>query len=299
MRRRADAGHAHAKGARTSEAGARPLPPFPFDIDVSQAKLKHPKWGRPDRETFHQGPSEVRSTPCGDTRSTRHCRKGGRMERVRTTRALRAMALAGLAVVLLAAVSSARGAVEIEGLHTGLPDLDTRTTEARADRCADNSCGATGRRGQLEPVRHAVVRLQPRREPGHRHHGLHRDRSGADLARPERHTLRPRRGRQPDARPRHAARRRGRARSAPRAVVRRRARRTRRARDSRRRRLGCRWLERHVRVVLARTQRLRHERLFALTRAGVGAGGERGRRAGLGRRRRRRRSGGRLDGARR
>ena len=52
------------------------------------------------------------------------------MERVSTTRALRAIALAGLAVVLLAAVSSARGAVEIEGLHTGLPDLDTRTTEA-------------------------------------------------------------------------------------------------------------------------------------------------------------------------
>ena len=51
------------------------------------------------------------------------------MERVRTMRALRAMALAGLAVVLLAVVSTARGAVEIEGLNNALPDLDTRTTE--------------------------------------------------------------------------------------------------------------------------------------------------------------------------
>ena len=51
------------------------------------------------------------------------------MERVSTTRALRAMGLAALSIVLLAAVSTARGAVEIEGLHTGLPDLDTRTAE--------------------------------------------------------------------------------------------------------------------------------------------------------------------------
>ena len=50
------------------------------------------------------------------------------MERVITTR-LRAIGLAALSVVLLAAVSTARGAVEIEGLHTGLPDVDTRTTQ--------------------------------------------------------------------------------------------------------------------------------------------------------------------------
>ena len=62
------------------------------------------------------------------------------MERVITTR-LRAMGLAGLSVVLLAAVSTARGAVEIEGLHTGLPDLDTRTAEV-APTAAQTDSGA-------------------------------------------------------------------------------------------------------------------------------------------------------------
>ena len=61
------------------------------------------------------------------------------MEGVRSTRAWRLASAALLAFALVAVASAARGAVNIEGLHERLPDLDVRTTSvdptaAQADR---------------------------------------------------------------------------------------------------------------------------------------------------------------------
>ena len=292
VRRRADAGHAHAKVRGPARAGAvRCRHSLRHRRQPGEAKA--PEVGEP--ETFHRGPSEVRSSPCGDTRSLVTVAKGEGMEKRDThdTRPASAWLSQGLAVVLLRGRSVGPRSSGDRGSAHRAPDLDTRTTEVAPTAARDNSCAAAlgaevswNRFGTPSSVYNLDGNLATGIAASHR-----RGRGGAGRG----STGTPHSSASPGStspmivRDTPLADRGGHA-SAPRAAhVRRRARRARRARDSRCRRLGCR--RRNVTYASSslRPQRLRDEQRLAVARAGVGPGGERGRRAGLGRRRQRRR----------